>query len=460
MSPSLSHFSSLSRTSSLSNLRLPDRSSSPKAQLPADRDVFKWTPLRNINNDIFSSKLSQPSTSGASVLGSPTVLAANGLICIGTERGTILVYDFKQTLKCICGSDSSGVPYPFFMCSDILTLNSPQANTVGPVSSLALSHDHTYVASGHTTGHIQLFDLHKPQVPARFVAPPPLAAIVSGRKEGHLLGSRIVSIGFVAERHTAIVSADEHGLAFSHSLGKLLFVEASDILRILGKYPKEVVASFHPSTSTTQNQPVPTTPSRGRKTRYTVLAMMALPLGTSPHPTDGYNIIALLTPAKLVIVGLKPTPKTWFKRPRDEAQESASWSKAKWRGTLVWFPSVSTSANGKVVNGNGVLHAGDVSTPVLAYSWGATLHLISVSVSRVKQITHNPRSGRAIEVEVGNIVVEDKGKWTSDDTILAMQRLNANVGSFIPAPKPNVPRIYQSHSTATRHFDSRHIRCI
>jgi hypothetical protein len=86
--------------------------------------------------------------------------------------------------------------------------------TVGAVTAIALSHDHTYVAAGHATGHIQLFDLSKPQVPARSVAPTTLAAVASGRKEGHLQGSRIVNVGFVAGRHTAIFSADHTGLAF------------------------------------------------------------------------------------------------------------------------------------------------------------------------------------------------------------------------------------------------------
>ncbi len=45
---------------------------------------------------------------GAQSSGSPTVLAANGLICIGTDTGRVLVFDFKQTLKCVCGNESSG----------------------------------------------------------------------------------------------------------------------------------------------------------------------------------------------------------------------------------------------------------------------------------------------------------------------------------------------------------------
>jgi len=45
---------------------------------------------------------------GASTVGAPTVMAANGLICIGTESGRVLVFDFKQTLRCICGDSLSG----------------------------------------------------------------------------------------------------------------------------------------------------------------------------------------------------------------------------------------------------------------------------------------------------------------------------------------------------------------
>lgn len=93
------------------------------------------------------------------------------------------------------------------------------------------------MASGHATGHIQLFDVQNPKAPARFVPPTTLAVVASGREEGHLVDSRIVSVGFIAGRHTALVSADDSGLAFYHSLGKVLFVEATDTLRILGKYP-------------------------------------------------------------------------------------------------------------------------------------------------------------------------------------------------------------------------------
>lgn len=306
---------------------------------------------------------------------------------------------------------------------------------MGAVTAVALSHDHTYVASGHANGHIQLFDLKAPQSPARFVAPTSVAAVTSGRQEGHLLGTRIVNIGFVAGRHTAIVSADEKGLAFYHSLGKVLFVEASDILRILGRYAEEDILD---STSRSLNgaEPTPALPfRRRRKTRNTILSMAPLPLGTTPHSTDAYNIVALLTPAKLVIVGLKPSAKTWLKRPREGEEEGPR--KSRWKGTLAWWPSVLPVVAKTALDTQTAPNGSDLSTPstpMLVYSWGTTLYLLKVSEAKVKQVVRNSRTGKSSEVEIGTISFEEAGKWSVEDDVLAIQWLNTNVGSFTPVP--------------------------
>ena len=68
------------------------------------REVFRWAVLRDIGQHIYLRKAT--SVLGA-FHGSPTVLSANGLICIGTDRGCVLVFDFKQQLKCVCGIDDA-----------------------------------------------------------------------------------------------------------------------------------------------------------------------------------------------------------------------------------------------------------------------------------------------------------------------------------------------------------------
>lgn len=106
LSPSPSHFSSLSRTSSTSNL---GGIYSPSPQDEKEPEAFRWTVLRNISEQIYRKAPDKASAVlGSLVLGSPTVLAANGLICVGTDSGRVFVFDFKQELKCICGNEESG----------------------------------------------------------------------------------------------------------------------------------------------------------------------------------------------------------------------------------------------------------------------------------------------------------------------------------------------------------------
>jgi len=300
-----------------------------------------------------------------------------------------------------------------------------------------LSNDHTFVASGHTTGYIQLFDLKNPQVAARTVIPASFAAVTSGRQEGHLPGSRIINISFVAGRHTAVVTADEHGLSFYHSLGKVLFVEASDTIRIFGNYHGEDVPeasiSGHLAAPLPQQNALDHLSLRRRKrTRNTVLAMSTLPLGPLPHPTDSYQIVALLTPTKLVVVGLKPTPKTWLKLMRDEEQLSSGAGYRR-RGCLAWFPSIQDSLAEKAANvknaKNGKQPQRTPTHPVLSYSWGSHVYLLRVYEQKVKQTVSNSRTGKTSEVEVGTLVFEEAEKWTMDSAVLAIQWLNVNVSS-------------------------------
>jgi hypothetical protein len=111
----------MSRMSSLSNLRALSSNDTPRTAnghaKDFEREVFKWTQLRNISHHIYSDKAQKASAVLGTSLGSPTVLGANGLICVGTDEGFVVVYDFKQTLKCICGNDAEGVHSAVFVAS-------------------------------------------------------------------------------------------------------------------------------------------------------------------------------------------------------------------------------------------------------------------------------------------------------------------------------------------------------
>lgn len=257
----------------------------------------------------------------------------------------------------------------------------------GAVTAVAISQDHTFIAVGHAQGTIHLYALAKPDRPARSVLPTTLALVQTGRKEGHLHGSRILHLGFVGARHTAIVSSDETGLAFSHSLGKLLMLASTDIIRMLGRYP-----------AAAEEEPLSTRTKRSS----TILDMAALPLGPMPHASDQYALVALLTPSKLVLVGLKPQPRTWWRA----TPASGAAAGPVVQGVVAWYPS---APHAPALPRQGVQASAAESgqDPVLAFTWGETIRLV-----QVRQV-----------VREGSETLEfvEMAGWSGDEAVLALQ---------------------------------------
>lgn len=128
VSPSVSHLSEISRSSSPFNLNATSNMGfSQNGTIHSDREVFRWTTLRNVGHHIYAKTSAKASAVlGSLAFGSPMVMAANGLVCIGTDSGRIFVFDFKQTLKCICGNDASGERKRYLLFSVLLTLLQPR----------------------------------------------------------------------------------------------------------------------------------------------------------------------------------------------------------------------------------------------------------------------------------------------------------------------------------------------
>ncbi|GAA5987728.1 hypothetical protein JCM10908_007185 [Rhodotorula pacifica] len=493
-SASGSAFDNVSRRSSVSNIfDLPSgselpigtsvsgaSSTGPKENVKPPARTVKWSPLKRVSSRAFpnatatagAAALSQAEQIAKSAMGQPTVMAVNGLIAIGTTRGWVLVFDFGQNLRCVCGTEAI-------------------ATECGAVTALAVSQDHTFVAVGHENGSIHLYALIKPSQPARSVPPVTLPQVLSGRKEGHLVGSKICRLGFVGERHTAIVSSDDQGLAFYHSLGKVLMLASTDIIRMLGKYPDPAVALANSATGNPATQRPPlasamtapprasiasppesrpdspldsSTRNRLRETNGTnfprpaqvpvpigkkptvVLDMAPLPLGPAPHPaSDTLSLVALLTPTKLVVVGLKPTPRTWWRfalpraePPSDGTQEDKDAERGyALSGVLAWWPSATkksdNSEEGKQPNGNADKKAAPAvgEDPLLAWAWGKTIRLARVRSKAgeappvpVRRSAPNPLKPPPPPT---GIEVETVGEILSDGPILALRWYNERI---------------------------------
>ena len=260
----------------------------------------------------------------------------------------------------------------------------------GAVTSINLSADHSTVAGGHVSGHVFTWEIARPAKPFLHIPPTDIARLGSSASDGHISGAAILHIGFLGTRNTALVSADDKGMAFSHLATRGMGVVSRSVrtTRILGRYP-----------DLTPNASRPRKPS-------SVIAFSPLPLGNVGHTTDSMGLVAMLTPYLLVIVSTTPVAQTQHKstRPRELAEHGAM------SAALAWFPSVKSkdiAASSKVRSSN----------IKLAFCWSNVLMLLEI-----------------VEVESPNggdkppeLQFKPRKRWKADEAIVAIQWLSRSV---------------------------------
>ncbi|KAG9256008.1 Golgi CORVET complex core vacuolar protein 8-domain-containing protein [Emericellopsis atlantica] len=350
-----------SRHASLSSNFVLDQSETETSSPPWE--VVRWTRLKKLNGQAFSE-------AGKRNFGSPTCLAVSASIVLGTSKGIILIFDYNQNLKMILGPGTKAVES-------------------GSITSVAISADHTTVAGGHANGNIFTWDTSRASRP--FLTIPHLDESQAEQRtaDGHVPNAAVTHLGFLGTRHTALVSADEKGMAFSHlatrgtgSLGRTV-----KTTRILGRYPNAPIAagkSLKPST---------------------VLAFSPLPLGNVERATDTMGLTAMLTPYLLVIVSTTPVAQTQHKsaRPKDIQAHSPM------TGCLAWFPAVKL----KVPDA----HTGsDVSLVKLAYCWSNVLTVLDVD-----EIPGEDKD------QPSTLRFKARSRWKCEEAIAAVQWLSRSV---------------------------------
>ncbi|KAI5467315.1 Golgi CORVET complex core vacuolar protein 8-domain-containing protein [Mariannaea sp. PMI_226] len=359
VSPAL--FATHSRNASLSSQFILDPNDIDTPTSPWE--VVRWTRLRKLNGQAFSE-------AGKRNFGSPTCLAVSASIVIGTSKGIILVFDYNQNLKMIIGPGTKAVE-------------------CGPITAIAISADHTTIAGGHANGYIFTWDTNRVSRP--FLTIPHLdhLQVKNRTADGHIPNVSVTHLGFLGTRHTALVSADDRGMAFSHlatrgtgALGRTVKTH-----RILGRYPD-----------------VPTPAGKAVKPS-TVLAFAPLPLGNVERSTDALGLTAMLTPYLLVIVSTTPVAQTQHKsaRPKEVPAHSAM------SGCLAWFPAVQLKVPDP--------HTGsDISKVKLVYCWSNILTVLDVD-ELPREDKDSPPSFR----------FRARSRWKCEEAIVAVQWLSRSV---------------------------------
>lgn len=350
-----------SRNSSLASLGPPSESAGDDSQPPWE--VIRWSRLKKLTGQAFSEV-------GRRNFGSPTCLAVTDQIVIGTSRGLVLVFDHHQVNRTIIGPGT-------------------KAAEAGPVTALAISADYTAIAVGHATGNIFTWDLSRPTRP--FLQIPAMDAMLpeSRKADGHLQGSAVLHIGFLGYRRTALVSADDKGMAFSHlaSRGTGAIGRTVKTTRILGRYPELIVRRT--------DKPIK---------KSSVLAFSPLPLGNVEQSTDGLGLVAMLTPYLLVIVSTTPIAQTQYKfpRPREVAAHSAM------TAALAWFPAIKLKGSKE-----------EVSKNKLVYAWSNVLSILDVA-----EVPKEPDAPEDKPVELQFLV---RSQYKAKEAIVGVQWLSRSV---------------------------------
>lgn len=246
------------------------------------------------------------------------------------------------------------------------------------------------LAGGHASGSIFTWDISRPAKPFLHIAP--VDRRLEPETDGHGPDVPVLHLGFLSTRHTALVSADDKGMAFSHLATRGLGALSRSVktTRILGRYQDD-----------------PLTPSRQRKPS-SVLAFSPLPLGNAEHSSDTIGLVAMLTPYLLVIVSTTPIAQTQFKTPRPKEVAAHGAMSA----TLAWFPSVKLKSTNAAKSGAS-------SRIKLVYAWSnilTVLEVIEVEPSETGE------SGGATSLQF-----RPRSRWRAQEAIVGLQWLSRSV---------------------------------
>lgn len=324
-------------------------------------EVIRWTKLRKINGQAFSEV-------GKRNFGTPTCISVFTTVAIGTSKGIILNFDYHQNLKSIFGPGTKAVE-------------------AGPLTSIAVSADHQVIAGGHANGSIFIWEVARTASP--FLHIPSLdPSQIQQSQDGHLLNFAVRNLGFLGTRHTALVSADDHGMAFSHlaSRGLGSFGRTVKSTRILGRYP----------TNKSLATGKPRNPS-------TILAFSPLPLGNFELSSHSMGLTAMLTPYLLVIVSTTPVAQTQFKTGKPKCLDTYT----PLSGCLAWFPAVKLKLpDPKTGREN--------SNNKLVYCWSNMLTILDLE--EFQYLDNRPTLSFSV-----------RSQWSAEEAIVAVQWLSRSV---------------------------------
>ncbi|KAJ3232105.1 Vacuolar protein sorting-associated protein 8 [Chytriomyces hyalinus] len=355
--------------------------------------MLKSTPLMRLTNDLLSVETT-------SSLGMPTVFVVSGVIAIGTSRGIIQIYNLTQSKLCTLGDLNIAMEW-------------------GGVTSIHIHPlDSNKVVAGHAQGYVCVWDVAKRVLLKKMdpVSDGTGKESRFGPKAGHNMGAKVLHVAFVGKK-LDVVSTDDEGSAFLHSISTLLMLSTVSSVQLAGNQPIYGI------------QPLPATATTTPGSSTTLNPFKALTTG--PHVSDAARILAVVTPFRLTLMRLRPAPAiVWklqiAKERLNETEEavteetslrrrtdSAGVSAAVTCACLAWLPAI-VGAGEKTATG-----ASSVSDPLLAATFGSVLTIFKLTETVAKNDADTTSSSMPDEYNVTQQL-----RWNANEPIVAVHWLN------------------------------------
>ncbi|BFZ55878.1 Vacuolar protein sorting-associated protein 8 [Savitreella phatthalungensis] len=279
--------------------------------------TIKWSKLRKICDLLYSER-------SLRLFGRPTTIKVAGFMLFGSSRGLLAVFDFRQDQRHVIGRDTA-------------------AMNAGAITSLAVSADGSFVASGHVDGSIFVWDLSKPTTPTHHITPRKADLPATQGPDGHVHGTPVLFLDFVGQRHSILVSGDARGMAFLHRFRRRAIFSPGSSHRLLGRYPLGNAERMRPSF---------------------LYGCTILPSGYTDLKVDKMGLLAMHTPYKLVIATVNPDPRTQYTmtRPTGAIAESDCIS-----ACCAWRPPPAASQL--------------KTDPTLVFAWCCRLYILDATSS-------------------------------------------------------------------------------
>ncbi|KAJ2388979.1 hypothetical protein H4S02_002598 [Coemansia sp. RSA 2611] len=261
----------------------------------------------------------------AEQFGAVTALCLGDYVALGTDTGLVVVTDYLGRTKAALGS--------------------PATAAYGPVSTLAFSTDHLVLVAGYAQGFVVVWDWVKGTTVS---VSRPLQDSDKPDAAGHPAGTAITFAAFVgASKHRYISGSSGGHVLYHHIIRRLL---------------------------TTMNTSQLAGPDSG-----ILFEAAALPYGSHKCTTDDMGLVAILTDTSLTIVktrhGVEQQYRASYQISTKPVQKRTV-VKRPYAGCVSWLPALGYRRPATATDPA----EPDYTPPKLAYSWGASIHILAIQL--------------------------------------------------------------------------------